>query len=126
MANIEFNESRTTAESPGPLQRESERRTRTTWNFRSASGTGISDCKRNRCPDLRARPRGRTRGGGATPVGSSNASLTAKICGLYRDGAASWPSLFEPEIGVIGLGGNRAGLSDAARASRSRNRVIRS
>ena len=81
---------------------------------------GSASCKRNRCPHLRPRLRRRTRGGGATPVGSSNASLTAKICGLYRDGAASRPSLFEPEIGVIGLGGNKGGIVGRSHARRRR------
>jgi hypothetical protein len=38
--------------------------------------SGIADCKRNRCPHLDARLRGRTRGSGTAPVRSSNASLT--------------------------------------------------
>src|SRR5271166_1794055 len=120
-------ESGTTAESPGPLQRESEHGRGPHGISDRRPGPGIGDCKRNRCPHLRPRLRRRTRGGGATPVGSSNASLTVKICGLYRDGAASRPSLFEPKIGLIRLGGNKGGIVGCSRvASPSRNRVIRS
>ena len=67
-----------------------------------------------------------TRGSGATPVGGSNASLTVQICDLYRDGAASRPSPFEPESGLIWPGGNKGGIVRTQPLASPAQSVIRS